>query len=155
MSTIYKRGNANVQANVTPMIDVTFLLIVFFVLVSQIVEVEHVDMELPRPDEAATTKPSEDMRVVINVLPGQDGTSNGYRLGSREYPPGPQGAARLSDRLIELYDTNPSVRINLRADRSTHYQWIEPVLQAISTAAARSGHPDIAARVNLVVIRED
>ena len=47
MSSVFKRGNAKIEANLTPMIDVTFLLIVFFVLVSQIVEVENVPMSLP------------------------------------------------------------------------------------------------------------
>jgi biopolymer transport protein ExbD len=42
VSLIYRRGPAQISANLTPMIDVTFLLIVFFVLVSQIVEVENV-----------------------------------------------------------------------------------------------------------------
>ena len=69
MSTIYKRGNAEISANLTPMIDVTFLLIVFFVLVSQIVEVENVEMELPKPTEPLTEKLGEEQRAVINVVP--------------------------------------------------------------------------------------
>ena len=44
MSTVYRRGPAAIEANLTPMIDMTFLLIVFFVLVSQISELEVVEM---------------------------------------------------------------------------------------------------------------
>ena len=51
MSVLFKQDRGQVQANLTPMIDVTFLLIVFFVLVSQIVEVENVDLDLPTPRE--------------------------------------------------------------------------------------------------------
>ena len=54
MSSIFRRGPAQAQANITPMIDVVFLLIVFFVLVSQIVDLESVDLDLPTPEHAAT-----------------------------------------------------------------------------------------------------
>lgn len=155
MSAIFKRGNADVQANLTPMIDVTFLLIVFFVLVSQIVEVENVPMDLPRPEEAATARMGDEQRTVINLLPGPNGDVAGYRVGTREFPAGSEGIEQLTSRLVELYLANPSLRINLRADRGTHYQWIEPVLQGISRAARTAGRPDAAARVHLVVIRED
>ncbi len=54
MSAVFKRGNAEVRANLTPMIDVTFLLIVVFVLVSEIVEAESVEMKLPVPVEMSS-----------------------------------------------------------------------------------------------------
>ncbi len=155
MSTIYKRGNADVQANLTPMIDVTFLLIVFFVLVSQIVEVEHVDMDLPRPLHAASHTSGEESRTVINIMPGPDGRAAGYRVGAREFPADEIGIAGLQQRVTELYSANPNLRINLRADRNTQYQWVEPVMQAITDAARQSGRADAVARVNLVVVREN
>lgn len=155
MSAIHTRGNADVQANLTPMIDVTFLLIVFFVLVSQIVEVEHVEMDLPRPEHTVSTRLGDEQRSVINIIPSADGTIAGYRLGSREFPPSEEGIERLTMRLTEMYANNPQLRINLRADRDTQYQWVEPVMNSISIAARRVGQPDIAARVHLVVVREE
>lgn len=155
MSAIFKRGNADVQANLTPMIDVTFLLIVFFVLVSQIVEVEHVDMQLPRPEEAASFRPGDEQRAVINVIPGQNGDIAGYRIGAREFPPNQEGVDRLTSRLVELYEANPNIRFNLRADRATHYRWIDPVIQGVSNAGRRAGRGEISPRLHLVVIRED
>ena len=58
MPRIHKRGPAEIHANLTPMIDVTFLLIVFFVLVSQIVEVENVEIESARARVDPVTEPS-------------------------------------------------------------------------------------------------
>ena len=40
-------ASARIEANLTPMIDVSFLLIVFFVLVSRISGGERTPMELP------------------------------------------------------------------------------------------------------------
>jgi len=74
------RDSEPIAANLTPMIDVVFLLIVFFVLVSQIVEVENVDLDLPRPQDPASELPGEQPRIVINVLPDEAGQAGGYRL---------------------------------------------------------------------------
>ncbi len=144
-----------IAANLTPMIDVVFLLIVFFVVVSQIVEVENVDLDLPRPQDAASELPGEQPRIVINVLPGPDGLAGGYRMAQRRYPADTAGMESLAHSLAALYRENPALGVNLRADRSTHYRWVEPVLQAVSTAARLSGRDDVRGRVNLVVVRED
>ena len=74
-----------IAANLTPMIDVTFLLIIFFVLVSQIVEVENADLDLPRPEEAASELPGDQSRIVINVLRGAGGDAVGYRMSNQRY----------------------------------------------------------------------
>ncbi|UCD74657.1 MAG: biopolymer transporter ExbD [Phycisphaerales bacterium] len=158
MSAVFKRGSARIQANLTPMIDVTFLLIVFFVLVSQIVEVENVKLQLPAPEDPATELPDDEQRVVINVVPAQPATTGRaieYRVGSRRFAAGEEGVDALADHVMRLYSGNPTLRINLRADRDTQYEWIEPVLRAISIAAARTGESGITARVNLVVVKED
>lgn len=154
MSVIFKRGNADLQANLTPMIDVTFLLIVFFVLVSQLVEVESVDMKLPAPEDPATVRPGDEQRAVINVLPLPDGTAGGYRLGGRDYAPGSAGVAALQEHLRSLYQANPTLHVNLRADRRTEYRWIEPVMQAVASAAGAAGGRAAGPRVNLVVVKE-
>jgi len=156
MSAVYKRGNAVLSANLTPMIDVTFLLIVFFVLVSQIVEVESVDMELPQPTDPLTEKFGEEQRAVINIVPRHEtGQIEGYRLGTRTYPPGPEGIEALTAQLAALLEANPALSVNLRADRDTHYQFVEPALQAVANAAARVPNAEVRGKVNLVVIRDE
>lgn len=155
MSLVHKRGSASIQGNLTPMIDMTFLLIVFFVLVSRIVDVERAEMNLPQPKAAATERLGDEQRVVINVLPARAGEISGYRVGSKDFPAGAEGLSAMTEHLIGLYQANPTVSVNVRADRATHYEWVEPVLQAVSDAT-RSVHGNSggAARVNLVVVQE-
>ncbi len=155
MSRLASRHTEPVDANLTPMIDVVFLLIVFFVLVSQIVEVENVDLDLPRPEAAASELPGEQSRVVINVIPGAGGDAIGYRMSIHRYMADTAGLESLARSLASKYRENPALGVNLRADRHTHYRWVEPVLQAVSTAARLSGRDDVRGRVNLVVVRED
>ena len=153
MSTIFQRGPARPQANITSMIDVVFLLIVFFVLVSQIVDLESVDMDLPAPESPATALPEEEPRAVLNVLPGEDGMCDGYRLAGRDYSPDPTGLLELRTALVGLYRDTPGLRVNLRADRGTDYRWVSPVLQLVRQAATLSEVGLDAARMNLVVQR--
>lgn len=159
MSAIYKRGRAVMNANLTPMIDVIFLLIVFFVLVSRIIDVENVEMSLPQPEHAVTTPVGREHRVVINVLKASHGEIAGYRVGAREYAPTPESVQRMVDQLVALYRENPRINVNLRADRATHFEWVEPAMQAITLATARltaeQGEGTVRPRVNLVVINED
>ena len=151
MSLVHRKGPARIDANLTPMIDMTFLLVVFFVVVSQISEIENVEMELPKPQPSASAPPPEETRSVLNVLPGEDGKAIGYRLNSIDFPLGDRGIESMRTELTRLYRTQPDLRINLRADRRTRQRNIEPVFTAINRAAREADRKD-PARVNLVVI---
>ena len=153
MSRIHERGPARIEANLTPMIDMTFLLVVFFVLVSTISEVESVEMELPDPNPTASTPPSDDPRSVINVIPGPEGEATSYRFNGIDLPLGPAGIDEMRRRITELYMANPELQSNLRADRRTEHRHIAPILQGITEAATGAGGRSTA-RVNLVVVTE-
>ena len=151
MTRLHERGPARIEANLTSMIDITFLLVVFFVVVSTISEVESVGMELPKPQPTASAPPPEKIRSVLNVLPGDDGDAIGYRLNMLEYPLGRSGVDELREALVPLLRNNPDLRINLRADRRTSQRHIAPLLNALTEANTRAGNGR-AARVNLVVV---
>ncbi len=151
MTRLHERGPARIEANLTPMIDITFLLVVFFVVVSTISEVESVEMELPKPQPTASAPPPEQSRSVLNVLPDEEGEAIGYRLNTVEYPLGNAGILALQNALVPMLRNNPELRINLRADRRTSQRHIAPLLNAIRDANTRAGRGR-AARVNLVVV---
>ena len=69
-----RHQNAEIEANLTPMIDVSFLLIVFFALVSGIANREQASMSLSRVREGVAARPDDDARWVLNILPAADGT---------------------------------------------------------------------------------
>jgi biopolymer transport protein ExbD len=151
MTRLHERGPAQIEANLTPMIDITFLLVVFFVVVSTISEVESVEMQLPKPQPTASAPPPEQSRSVLNVLPDEDGEAIGYRLNTVEYPLGKTGIDALQTALVPLLRNNPELRINLRADRRTSQRHIAPLLNVITEANTRAG-TGTPARVNLVVV---
>ncbi|MCI0365369.1 MAG: biopolymer transporter ExbD [Phycisphaerales bacterium] len=145
--------------NLTSLIDVTFLLIIFFVLVSKLNEVENVRLDLPSPQEPMTVLPDSKQQVVINVLPDNAGGASAYRVGVIDFPSNLAGQNAMKSHLAELYQANPGIEVNVRADRSTHYEHVEPVMRAVSLAAriaAGAGAPPASgmARINLVVLKE-
>jgi len=148
------RQHAAIEPNLTSLIDVTFLLIVFFVLVSRLNEVEQVELDLPSPVDAATTVLEGPEQVIVSVLPGDSGEAKSYRVGIVDFTADRTGIEAMTARLKELFRANPSLNVNVRADRATHYEHVEPVMRAVSIAARGVSGAVGAARVNLMVSRD-
>lgn len=149
------RQPATIQPNLTSMVDVVFILVVFFMLVSQLSKEQFIEMLLPRL-RAATTEPIDaDRRVVVNVIPapasGGGATAPGhaarYRLGAGAFDATPEGVAALARALREATAREPDTRIIIRAARDERYETVHPVLQAVTLAGAT--------RVDLVAMPDD
>ncbi len=151
-SRIHHRGPATFEMNMTPLIDMAFLLIVFFVLVSQITSAENVELDLPQPSASAARAPGSDPRIVVNVVPAADGGAAGYRLGKREFAPDAAGLRSLVAALAGAMKGQPGIEINIRADRATAYSWVRPAMDAVADALAESGLKRDRTRVKLVVL---
>lgn len=135
---------------ITPLVDVVFLLIVFFVLVSRVVDLDRVSMDLPAPNPAATLPRGEHSVAVVNVVPGDDGRTLGYRLNGSMYAADSGGQASLGDALTAELQADSTTAVLIRADRDARSSTVLPVLHAARRAAAQAGmqHP---VRVELAV----
>ncbi len=121
------------RANMTPMIDVTFLLVIFFVVVSQIVDRQSVPMDLPQPSRPVSSTPSES-RFVVNLLPDESGGIASMVAGGEQIPGDALGV--LGDAVSRALRASPRP-VQLRADRGTDYAAIHDVLETIRRAAPR------------------
>jgi biopolymer transport protein ExbD len=151
-SRIHSRGPAHIEAQLTPLIDMAFLLIVFFVLVGQVASAEFVELSLPRTASDAPGRPGDAQRLVVNVVPARDGGAAAYRLGRREFGPDAAGLAELARTLADAIRAKPALEVNVRADRATAYSWVRPAMDAVSDALALSGADRARVRVRLVVL---
>jgi len=61
------RDLAEISIDMTPMIDVVFNLIIFFMLVNQMVQMERAQLELPIADQAKEEQVVDQKRLIINV----------------------------------------------------------------------------------------
>ncbi len=141
---------AQIEMNLIPIIDVMFFLLVFFTLASRLNESEHVDMSLARVSAGAASRAVEETRYIINVLPADNGAAHGYLLNGTTYAASAEGVEQLAHALADGYRRNPTLAVHLRADRATHYLWVEPAMRAATTGARLAGGGALP-RLNLVV----
>ena len=120
-----RRIETSVQANMTPLIDVVFLLIVFFVLVSRIVDEDRPRLDLPSPVPPATMVPSPGPRAIVSVV---DGTSPTYHLAGVVYEANEGGRAALGAAIAALVLQVPDTAVQVRAARSTSWDMVAPIL---------------------------
>jgi biopolymer transport protein ExbD len=124
---MFRRADSSIGMNMTPLIDVVFLLIIFFLVSSHLAQQEtQLDLDLP---DAASGDPDEAnslaRRVTLNLL--ADGT---LMLAGESMP-----VERLQERLThEKQLADSPLEVRLRADRSVAYGQVEPVLVACAKA---------------------
>lgn len=126
------RQPTSVSFNMAPMIDVVFLLIIFFVLVSTFASAERIPLELPNPDHSQAQNVKLKDRVIINVQlidPQAPATSPvAYSIG----PNRPQSLGTISQRLMLLKRLNPRLKVIIRADRRVQYGDVRAAMQIVA-----------------------
>lgn len=150
--SIHKRGPKSPEMNMTPLIDVTFQLIIFFMLVNNIISEENVELKVPKLHDPQVKELGEVRRVVVNVKPGLggnpddrfkgdwldvNGAAEQVRVGQRDYYIGQDDAA-ITDSLKEAVEANPEVQVVLRADGATHYENMQLVMASITKAGIKT-----------------
>jgi biopolymer transport protein ExbD len=110
----------------TPMIDVVFQLLIFFLLTTHLSRQEvSAELALPKAESGEEAQEDQTPRVTVNVLP--DGQ---VQLGNQSV-----GTEELTARLrVENLKHNSGLEVRIRADRSVPYQFVEPVLGACAAA---------------------
>ncbi len=156
MSKVHQRGPAKPEMNITPLIDVVFLLIVFFMLVNKIVAEENVEMVVPDLADPKTFELGEVDRVVVNVapMPGVrdrnnplmwDGEPAYVTVSLTRFNVGDLDG--ITNALQAAKANNPEVEVLLRADSALYYEAVQPIMGAITGAGI--------SKVNLVAFLPD
>ncbi len=113
--------------NITPLIDVVFLLIIFFLVASHFIRHEHVErIELPLASEAREDDDSPNRLVVTIVASGE------ISIATTTITP-----EEFEQRLQVLIAKQgvAATELRIRADRSVRYSNVEPML----ITAAKNG----------------
>jgi len=135
-SSAQRPGPQPIRFNMTPMIDVVFLLIVFFMLVSQFSSAEHVEIQLPEPDHSRAVESTIPEKVVINLQYVDPELPPTYLLGGLRV----EGLAEVSRRLLLHKQQNPNLEVVLRVDKRVPYEYARQAMQTISTARIEMFH---------------
>jgi biopolymer transport protein ExbD len=102
----HRRG-ATVRVDMTPMIDVTFQLLIFFMTVTQVSEISKERLELPKQKGSADQAPAE---LIINVTHLGEVIVQGETLSMG------QVAGLLAEQLVQVGGDPGRMRVVLRID---------------------------------------
>ncbi len=123
-----KARQDEVGFNITPMIDLTFLLLIFFMVTSKLSK-EQKKMDISLPTAASATQPDDlSNRDIIN-LDGKGVLFVADRAMSDE---------QMREYLEARFRSNPPLKIYLRADRDTPGKRIREFMKLASEAGAIS-----------------
>ncbi len=134
MARVFGSGPAEVRPNMTPMVDVVFLLIVFFVLVAQITSAERLRMALPEVEPGQSVDAPRDKRMIVNVLPLDDGA--GVRVGTRSFDETDDGLADLSEAIAIALARDENLRVLVRAPRWASYERVHRIMKACAAGGS-------------------
>ena len=120
----------DLEMDMSPMIDLTFLLLIFFMVASHIITVQ-IDRRV-NPPTAKNSQVAQDAsgRVVVNIL--ADGTiwaQDKVELTSTE-----SITAYVDEARVRFEESGVQTRLNLRADEDVDTRIIKRVVQAAAEA---------------------
>lgn len=127
-----RESASRVAFNFTPLIDVFFLLTIFFMLVAKFTASEQIPLQLPNPDESQAKATRSRERVVINCRLSEMSEAGtpvvAYSLG----PNPTESLAGISDRIAAMKSTTPDLNVLIRADRRLAYEDVRAVMRVVS-----------------------
>ncbi len=130
MSDILSDGEVVEEENaidLTPMLDVVFIMLIFFIVTATFVKEAGVDVERP----LATTAERQDLaNILIAITPDDDIWIDGNRVDERD----------LATIIKRLHAENPQGSVVVQADRSSTHKKLKVVLDAVQKA----GVPQVA-----------
>lgn len=118
-----RRRVTSVRMNMTPMIDVVFQLLIFFMTVSQVSEVNRERLELPRQPGAEDQRPAV---LTINVTQRGELIIGGIVYELSEL------IALVADELVRLGDDPSRLTVVLRADRRVPSEFVNRTVAALA-----------------------
>jgi biopolymer transport protein ExbD len=137
-------GHEKIELQMTPMIDIVFLLLIFFIMSFKIVSLEgdfNIKMPIAAPSEALPIEPLPPIRIQLTA--GGDGRIAGIRMGERSF----ESFDALHEEIIAIVgtDTGPDsiagrTEVELDCDYDLHYEHAIQAVTAVSGDVDPAGH---------------
>lgn len=116
---IWRPDTGDDEVDLTPMIDVVFLLIVFFMTVANMITAEKIEIEMPVATHSVIP---EEFGGRNTITVSRDGS-----LYAGVYPVDLDG---LEEILNNELSNNPELKVYIRADSNTEHQFINDVMES-------------------------
>lgn len=122
-----RKDEEEIAIDMSPMIDMVFLLLIFFIVASQIVKIEKVPVEVPSAAYAVVPE-DETGRYIITV----------NREGKLFVGPASELVTidELKEQIVAELEKDNKLRILIRADGQTKYEENEKIMMACADVGA-------------------
>lgn len=117
-----RKKNTELSLEVTPLIDIVFLLLIFFVLNSQFDKLTTMELSLPKVNSNQLNELANE-NLIIEINSAEEVILNGKRLSEFSY-------TSLNDFIINNYPENKKAVIS--ADSDTKYQYLVTVMDVLN-----------------------
>ena len=117
-----RRNDQEPELNLIPLIDVIFVLIIFFVATTTFNQRSTMKLQLPTAQAAAKTEPGEPLNVIVDA-------EGHYFIGENEVLKSDVGS--LKEAIVAVAGQDRSMPVILRADARTPHQSVITVMDAL------------------------
>ncbi len=117
------------EIDMAPMIDMVFLLLIFFMVASQLTTMERIPVKLPIADKAVVPEEARDRQLV--TISTNEETHEGATIYMNLKA---VTLEEFSTAISELYASDEDLRIYLRADRFVKHHFVKDVMQVCAEA---------------------
>ena len=106
----------------TPLIDVVFLIIIFFIMIMNVTDVLSSKVTLPVADESKKIREIEDLSIIIE-------SEDLFYIGLKQVP-----LSGIRETLKRRYPNPQGQTVQLRADENVPYETVRKMMQEIAAA---------------------
>ncbi len=117
-----RKKNSELSLEVTPLIDIVFLLLIFFVLNSQFEKLTTMELSLPKVNSNQLNELADE-NLIIEINSAEELILNGERLNEFSY-------TSLNNFIIDNYPDSKKAVIS--ADLDTRYQYLITVMDVLN-----------------------
>lgn len=117
------------EINMAPMIDMVFLLLIFFMVASHLTSMERIAVPLPVADKSRVPEEARD-RQLISILALDDTGEEAYIFMNLKQV----SIEEFGTVIRGLYDADENFQVYLRADRRVKHKHIKAVMEACAQA---------------------
>ena len=126
MKKLRRRHQEPEDFQMAPMIDMVFLLLVFFMTVASVAKSQRqIELELPESEESIVPEDASG-RGILSVDAG-----GGYYIGDQ-----PHTIESIQTAIRARIQADPSTQVQVRADQATQYAAVQRLLKAAAEAGA-------------------
>src|SRR5262245_35886297 len=138
-----KMRRIGIAIDMTPMVDVAFLLLIFFMLTTQFKPPEKDKITLPESNSEAKSPESDIITLAVTAPKPENGNVSGvrviYRAGGQEVSQmlrPEEVKTNLPDLLTRARTSNPAARMIVKMDKDASYGIMADMMSALQSANA-------------------